>query len=104
MAALTTNVKRPRVKMLKGSVRISAIGRITALTIPRTSAASRTAPKLGTLTPGTMSVVTYSATALISHRMTNLILVNDYTPYAPRRAEPDSPQRGPQRTGLGRSD
>src|SRR5215470_8998559 len=94
MAALTTNVKRPRVTMLKGSVRISAIGRITALTIPRTSAASRAALKLGTFIPGTMSVVRYSATALISHRMTNRILVNHYTPYAARPAGPGHAPRG----------
>jgi hypothetical protein len=41
IAALTTNVNNPRVKIVTGKVRIVIIGRMTAFKRPSTSAAIR---------------------------------------------------------------
>ena len=49
---LITNVNNPKVKILIGNVRIINIGRIIALIIPRTKAATNAEKKLVISTPG----------------------------------------------------
>ena len=49
--ALMTRVNSPRVRMFTGSVRMRTRGRMNALTIPSTSAATMAAPKSGMRTP-----------------------------------------------------
>ncbi len=50
--ALITNVNKPKVKMLIGSVRIRRTGLMNALIMPKTTAATKAATKLATCTPG----------------------------------------------------
>ncbi len=52
--ALITNVKSPSVMTLTGSVRMTMIGLMNALTAPSTTAAT-SAEKTPTVTPGTMN-------------------------------------------------
>ena len=52
-AALITKVKRPRVRMLIGKVRMMRIGLMMALMMPSTKATKRAVVKLSTLKPGT---------------------------------------------------
>ena len=52
-AALITNVNRPRVRMLIGSVKINMIGFMSGLRIPRTSATIKAVVKVSTRNPGT---------------------------------------------------
>jgi len=58
---LITKMKRPSVRIVAGSVSRIRIGRITALTSPRTRAATSAAPKLATATPGTRYATAISA-------------------------------------------
>ena len=51
--ALITKVKRPKVIMLMGSVRINSTGLIKALTIPSVNATISAVVKVSTLKPGT---------------------------------------------------
>lgn len=50
--ALITKVKRPRVIIFIGKVRITRIGLRTALAIPKTSAAAKAVVRDATCTPG----------------------------------------------------
>src|SRR5439155_832295 len=49
----TTRMKSPRVRTVSGRVRMRMIGRITAFTIPRSSAATTRLPQPSRRTPGT---------------------------------------------------
>ena len=51
--ALITNVKRPKVKIVIGKVKIVIIGLIKALTIPKTRATIKAVRKESTSNPGT---------------------------------------------------
>jgi hypothetical protein len=53
ITAFITNVKRPRVIMVAGSVRKVSIGLRTAFKIPRTTASIRALRKLLIINPGT---------------------------------------------------
>lgn len=52
MTALITNVNKPKVRILTGRVSKRSSGRITALRIPSTKAATKAVLKFGTLIPG----------------------------------------------------
>src|SRR5579871_497455 len=79
ITALMTNANSPRVRIVRGSVSSSRTGRRTALTMPNTRAASTAPPKLVTRRPGTMSVVRYSATALIAQRTSSPAITTYYS-------------------------
>src|SRR5690606_30083619 len=72
MSALSTKMKSPSVSRTIGQVSTRRIGRITALTMPNTSATpSRpSSPPVHSM-PGTMASATHSAAAVTSRRMMN---------------------------------
>lgn len=53
-AALITNVKRPRVRMFIGRVRMIRMGLMMALIIPKTKATRSAVVNVSTLKPGTI--------------------------------------------------
>ncbi len=82
--ALITRVKRPKVKMLIGSVRTSNKGRITALTTPKTKATKSPAQKPLTLAPGISQALIKIAAVLINQVMSSfmcLLLFNNKINY-----------------------
>lgn len=61
--ALSTKVNKPNVRILMGSVRITKIGLMIALKMPRIKATIRAVVKLSILKPGTRLAVTKIAIA-----------------------------------------
>lgn len=73
-----TKVKSPRDRILIGRVRITRMGLMTALTIPRIKATIMAVVKLSTVKPGTISDAIKMASAESSQFtkiFTNLIIV-----------------------------
>ena len=73
MSALTTNVKRPSVKRLIGSVSKRSTGRTTALITPSTIATMSADLRSANATPGTISEPIYMASAFIKSRIISII-------------------------------
>ena len=68
---LTTKIKSPSVSTVRGSVRIRMIGRITAFTMPSSSAATRRLPQPSIRTPGTMVAAAHRPSAVMATRKKN---------------------------------
>src|SRR5216684_9053923 len=62
----TTRMKSPRVSTVSGRVRIRMIGRITAFTMPSSSAATTRLPQPSIRTPGTMVSATHKPSPVIT--------------------------------------
>jgi hypothetical protein len=62
--ALITNKNNPKLKIVKGKVKITKIGRTIALTNPKIMAAIAAVVQLSNLNPGTMWAVINSAIAV----------------------------------------
>lgn len=71
MRAFMTNVKRPKVTIVIGRVRMISTGFIRTLIIPRTTAVTRAAVKLAICTPGRR----YEAAIMTSALITQLIKI-----------------------------
>ncbi len=67
----TTRMKSPSVRTVSGRVRMRMIGRITAFTMPRSSAATTRLPQPSMCTPGTMVSAAHNPSPVITRRKRN---------------------------------
>src|SRR5690242_170648 len=70
MTALTTKMKIPKVRIIRGAASSSRIGRRKAFNIPRSRAAATKAPKLSYRMPLISQAATMTATVVIAQRKT----------------------------------